>query len=111
MAVESPACGLLSSAVARPIENPVNILVANLGSTSFKFRLFRFSGTDANANANAGVASSAPELLAQGGYERVTDYGKAIDDCLGELQTAGHVRTTADLHGVGFKTVLGKNLV
>ena len=76
----------------------MNILVANLGSTSFKFRLFRFDGT--------GAAS----LLAKGGYERVTDYGKAIDDCLGELKTAGHVRTSADLHGVGFKTVLGKNL-
>jgi len=76
----------------------MNILVANLGSTSFKFRLFRFDGT--------GAAS----LLAKGGYERVTDYGKAIDDCLAELQSAGHVRSSADLHGVGFKTVLGKNL-
>lgn len=76
----------------------MNILVANLGSTSFKFRLFRFDGT--------GAAS----LLAKGGYERVTDYGQAIDLCLGELQAAGHVRTAADLAGVGFKTVLGKNL-
>ncbi len=78
--------------------NPLNILVANLGSTSLKFRLFRFDGV--------GAAS----LLAKGGYERVTDYGKAIDDCLGELQTGGHVRSASDLHGVGFKTVLGKNL-
>ncbi len=76
----------------------MNILVANLGSTSLKFRLFRFDG--------AGAAA----LLAKGGYERVTDYGKAIDDCLAELKTAGHVRSAADLHGVGFKTVLGKNL-
>ena len=76
----------------------MNILVANLGSTSFKFRLFRFDG--------AGVAT----LLAKGGYERVTDYGKAIDDCLAELQAGGHVRSAADLHGVGFKTVLGRNL-
>jgi acetate kinase len=76
----------------------MNILVANLGSTSFKFRLFRFDG--------AGEAS----LLAKGGYERVTDYGRAIDDCLAELQAAGHVRSAADLHGVGFKTVLGKDL-
>jgi acetate kinase len=76
----------------------MNILVANLGSTSFKFRLFRFDGT--------GGAS----LLAKGGYERVSDYGKAIDDCLGELKAAGHARTPADLHGVGFKTVLGRNL-
>jgi acetate kinase len=76
----------------------MNILVANLGSTSFKFRLFRFDG--------AGAAT----LLAKGGYERVSDYGQAIDDCLAELKAAGHVRTAADLHGVGFKTVLGKNL-
>jgi len=87
-------------AATRPlkIENPLNILVANLGSTSFKFRLFRFD--------RAGEAT----LLAKGGYERVTDYGRAIDDCLGELQAAGHVRSAADLHGVGFKTVLGRNL-
>jgi acetate kinase len=76
----------------------MNILVANLGSTSLKFRLFRFG--------EAGAAT----LLAKGGYERVTDYGRAIDDCLGELQAGGHVRSAADLHGVGFKTVLGRNL-
>ena len=76
----------------------MNILVANLGSTSFKFRLFRFDG--------AGEAL----LLAKGGYERVTDYGKAIDACLAELLAAGHVSSSTDLHGVGFKTVLGKNL-
>jgi len=76
----------------------MNILVANLGSTSFKFRLFRFS--------DAGGAT----LLAKGGYERVTDYGQAIDDCLAELRKAGHVTSPQDLHGVGFKTVLGRNL-
>mgnify|MGYP001550561552 CR=1 FL=1 len=76
----------------------MNILVANLGSTSLKFRLFRFDG--------AGGAT----LLAKGGYERVTDYGKAIDDCLAELKAAGHVKSPADVHGVGFKTVLGRNL-
>jgi acetate kinase len=76
----------------------MNILVANLGSTSFKFRLFRF-----DAEGGAG-------LLAKGGYERVTDYGQAIDDCLAELQAGGHVRSAADLHGVGFKTVLGRGV-
>lgn len=75
----------------------MNILVANLGSTSFKFRLFRFDGAEA-------------VLVAKGGFERVTDYGQAIDDCLAELKTAGHVRSAADLHGVGFKTVLGRKL-
>jgi acetate kinase len=76
----------------------MNILVANLGSTSFKFRLFRFDG------------SGTVTLRARGGYERVSDYGKAIDDCLAELQKAGHVRSAEDLGGVGFKTVLGRNL-
>jgi len=75
----------------------MNILVANLGSTSFKFRLFRFAGEDAT-------------LVARGGHERVTDHGKAIDDCLAELKAAGHVRSVGDLHGVGFKTVLGRDL-
>jgi acetate kinase len=75
----------------------MNILVANLGSTSFKFRLFRFNGAGAT-------------LLAKGGYERVTDYGQTIDDCLAELKAAGHVQSAADLHAVGFKTVLGRNL-
>ncbi|HVZ63748.1 MAG TPA: acetate kinase [Lacunisphaera sp.] len=77
---------------------PLNILVANLGSTSFKFRLFRL---DDSGNA---------ALLARGGYERVADYGRAIDDCLAELRTAGHLRSAADLAAVGFKTVLGRNL-
>ncbi len=77
---------------------PMNILVANLGSTSFKFRLFKFD--------EAGEAT----LLAKGGYERVVDHDRAIDACLGELQTSGILHSVSDLHGVGFKTVLGKNL-
>ncbi len=72
----------------------MNILVANLGSTSFKYRLFRIDG-------------STEQLVAKGGYERVTDYGRAIDDCLAALRQAGHVRDASGLHGIGFKTVQG----
>ncbi len=75
----------------------MRILVANLGSTSFKYRLFALDGEQA-------------QLLARGGFERVTDYGAAIDAALAELASAGHVRTAADLDGVGFKTVLGGEL-
>jgi acetate kinase len=75
----------------------VRILVANLGSTSFKYRLFALDGEQAR-------------LLARGGSERVTDYGAAIDQALGELSAAGHVRSAADLDGIGFKTVLGGEL-
>ena len=71
------------------------ILVANLGSTSFKYRLFRMDGR--------GEA-----LLAKGGYERVTDHGAAIDHCLADLRAGGHLQGEPD--AVGFKTVLGRNL-
>jgi acetate kinase len=76
----------------------MNILVANLGSTSFKFRLFRFGAGD----------EVTP--VAKGGYERVSDHGQAIDQCLADLEAAGHLRSPADIHAVGFKTVLGRNL-
>lgn len=72
----------------------MNILVANLGSTSFKYRLFR-------------CTDSEELMLAKGGYERVTDFGRAIEDCLAALKAEGHVRDPGDVHGVGFKTVHG----
>jgi acetate kinase len=72
----------------------MNILVANLGSTSFKYRLFRFEGHTVAA-------------VAQGAYDRVTDYGRAIDECLAALKTGGHLVNDAELDAVAFKTVLG----
>jgi acetate kinase len=73
------------------------ILVANLGSTSFKYRLFR-------------MAESGGEVLAQGGYERVADYAAVIDDALVTLQRDGIIGSADDIDAVGFKTVLGKDL-
>ncbi len=73
------------------------ILVANLGSTSFKYRLFRMDG-------NGG------EVVAKGGYERVSDYASVIDDALATLQRDGVIAGPDDIDAVGFKTVLGKNL-
>lgn len=75
----------------------MNILVANLGSTSFKYRLYRFAG-------------AAETLVTKGGYERVTDYDRAIADCLGALRSGGHITGASDLHGVGFKAVHGGDL-
>ena len=75
----------------------MKILVANLGSTSLKWRLFDFS--------------DGPErLLHKGGFERVTDYPKAIGDCLAQLKDAGHIQSEADLAAVGFKTVLARGV-
>jgi acetate kinase len=75
----------------------VKILVANLGSTSLKWRLFDFS-------------NSAERMLHKGGFERVTDYGQAINDCLRQLTEAGHIASEKDLAAVGFKTVLAKDV-
>ena len=75
----------------------MKILVANIGSTSLKWRLFDFS--------NGGE-----RLLHKGGFERVTDYPKAIEDCLAELKKAGAIAGESDLSAVGFKTIIAKNI-
>jgi acetate kinase len=75
----------------------MKILVANLGSTSFKYRLFQMSDTEAT-------------LLADGGFERVTEYTPCIEEMLESLVGEGHLESGEDLDAVGFKTVLGKDL-
>jgi acetate kinase len=75
----------------------VKILVANIGSTSLKWRLFDF-------------ANSAERLLHKGGFERVTDYARAIEDCLAELKKADAIQNENELSAVGFKTVIAKNV-
>ncbi|KAF0180421.1 MAG: acetate kinase [Limisphaerales bacterium] len=75
----------------------MKILVANLGSTSLKWRLFDFT-------------NSAERLLHKGGFERVTDYPKAIEECLAQLRDAGHIQSERDLAAVGFKTVIAKDV-
>jgi len=75
----------------------MKILVANLGSTSLKWRLFDLS-------------DGAERLLHRGGLERVTDHAQAIETCLQQLAEAGHVRTDSDLAAVGFKAVVAKGV-
>jgi acetate kinase len=75
----------------------VKILVANLGSTSLKWRLFDFS-------------EGRERLLHRGGFERVTDYPQAIEDCLGQLRDSGHIVADQDLAAVGFKTIAAKGV-
>src|SRR5512133_1512957 len=75
----------------------MKILVANLGSTSLKWRLFDF-------------ADGRENLLHKGGFERVTDHPKAIATCLLQLKESGHIRTEADLAGVGFKTIMARGV-
>jgi acetate kinase len=75
----------------------VKILVANIGSTSLKWRLFDFS-------------NNSETLLHKGGFERVNDYSRAIEDCLGQLKKANAIASEHDLAAVGFKTVIAKNV-
>ena len=75
----------------------VKILVANIGSTSLKWRLFDF-------------ANSGERLLHKGGFERVTDYHQAIEDCLAELKKANAIQNESELNAIGFKTVIAKDV-
>ncbi|MDE3150157.1 MAG: acetate kinase [Acidobacteriota bacterium] len=75
----------------------MKILVANLGSTSLKWRLFDFS-------------EAQERLLHKGGFERVANHSKAIGDCLAELKSGGHIRNEQDLAAVGFKTIMARGV-
>jgi len=75
----------------------VKVLVANLGSTSLKWRLFDFS-------------DGKEQLLHKGGIERVTDYAAAIEECLRQLKDGGHIAEETDLAAVGFKTIMARGI-
>ena len=75
----------------------MKILIANIGSTSLKWRLFDFS-------------NGAEKQLHKGGFERVTDYPEAIEDCLAQLKEAGAIASETELAAVGFKTVIAKDV-
>jgi acetate kinase len=75
----------------------MKILVANLGSTSLKWRLFDFS-------------NGQERMLHKGGFERVTDYPKVVGDCLTQLKDAGHIQSESDLAAVGFKTIMARGV-
>ena len=67
----------------------MKILIANIGSTSLKWRLFDFS-------------NNAERLLHKGGFERVADYPMAIVDCLVQLKDAGAISNERQQPRTGF---------
>jgi acetate kinase len=75
----------------------VKVLVANIGSTSLKWRLYEFS-------------NGQERMLHKGGFERVSDYPKAVEECLAQLRDGGHISSEKDLAAVGFKTVAAKGV-
>ncbi len=75
----------------------MKVLIANIGSTSLKWRLFDF-------------ANQAERLLHKGGFERVVDYARAVEDCLAALKQAGALASESELAAVGFKTVIARGV-
>ncbi len=94
----------------------MKILVANLGSTSFKFRLFDMN--DERQLARGGVerigAERSEGFLEIGNWRgelqlAAADHGAAIEACLAALTdpTHGCLASVADVAGIGFKAVHG----
>ena len=75
----------------------MKILVANLGSTSLKYRLFDFS-------------NGQERLLTRGGFERVKDYAEAIESCLSQLKQGGWIQNEGELAAVGFKPIIARGI-
>ncbi|HYO26526.1 MAG TPA: acetate/propionate family kinase, partial [Lacipirellulaceae bacterium] len=99
----------------------MKILVANLGSTSFKFRLFDMSderqlarGGVERIGAQRGAGEPSPAFVEVDGRREefqlaAPDHGAAIEACLTRLTdpTSGCLGSVADVAAVGFKTVHG----
>ncbi len=73
----------------------MKVLIANIGSTSFKYRLFDMTNE---------------AVLAKGGFERVNDYGDAIEKSLAEMKAGGALTRLEELAAVGFKTVIARGM-
>jgi acetate kinase len=78
----------------------MKILVANIGSTSFKYRLLELPALDVLAHGRV-------ERIGQAGSD-CPDYDAAIARCRGEIVGEGRpLASLADLSAVGFKAVHG----
>jgi acetate kinase len=80
----------------------MKVLVANIGSTSFKYRLYDMAG-------GAVLGEGRMERIGRGGD--CPDYATAIERCLGGIVGPGKaLGALADLGAVGFKAVLAKGV-
>ena len=93
------------------------VLVANIGSTSFKFRLFEMPGEQLLAKGaveRIGAAESPWKIELTGrapaaGTARFADYGAAIAHVESALRDGG-LASFRELAAVGFKPVMAKNI-
>jgi len=80
----------------------MKVLIPNIGSTSFKYRLLEVSDGDAGLTV---LATGKVERIGQPGGE-CADYPTAIERCLREIAGQGKaVATLAEIGAVGFKAV------
>lgn len=96
------------------------IFVMNLGTTSFKFKMYAFDGGGSQQLAsgeleNVGAPESRYALsYANGrsfsGSAKIPDHGAAFAHCFGLLQRDGILRDLDDLTAVGYKAVHGGRL-
>jgi acetate kinase len=97
----------------------MKVLIPNIGTTSFKYRVLEIPepGMAAGEGLDAAVQTGAGELaevvLAQGTVERIgqrgcecADYPAAIRKCIGEIAGEGKpLKSLAEIGAVGFKAV------
>ena len=96
------------------------IFIMNLGTTSFKFKVYHFSAQHQNVLASGeiesvGAEQSAYELqLGAGKTEKglipIPDHGAGFAFCVDMLQQSGILSGLEDLDAVGYKAVHGGNL-
>ena len=96
------------------------IFIMNLGTTSFKFKLYLFSEEQQQVLASGeiesvGAEQSAYELqLGDGkkkaGKTRISDHAAGFTFCVTALQESGILSNLDDLDAVGYKAVHGGNL-
>jgi len=94
----------------------MKILISNIGSTSYKFRLFAIDGGErelASGGAERiGSAGGEANLHVAGGQRQsfrrdFSDHGQAITFLLGQLEACGALESADELDAVAFKAVMG----
>lgn len=96
------------------------IFIMNLGTTSFKFKLYRFSQEQQQVLASGEIESVGAELSAYAlqlgdaqkevGKTPIPDHAAGFAFCVDKLQRSGILKDLQDLDAVGYKAVHGGNL-
>ena len=96
------------------------IFIMNLGTTSFKFKLYHFSAQHQNVLASGEIESVGAEQSAyelqlgvdktEKGLIPIPDHGAGFAFCVDMLQKSGILSGLEDLDAVGYKAVHGGNL-